>query len=260
MISLLALAAYLAITVVIVTHYRTSGGTRSLPASVLRSVALGLHALSLYGIVVSDNGISIGFFAALSLTSLLIAITLSLIAVWRPIDVLGIVIFPVTGLCAVAGAYIDNTASLTSAQLQWHIILSMMAYGVLGLAAMQGIALTLQTHALRTLQPQGLFAALPPLDVMEELLFTLIATGFVLLSFSLLTGMVFIEDIFAQHLAHKTVFTLLAWGLFGILLLGRFFHGWRGRTALIWTLAGFSCLILGYFGSKLVLELILHRT
>jgi ABC-type uncharacterized transport system permease subunit len=87
----------------------------------------------------------------------------------------------------------------------------------------------------------------------------MIAAGFVLLTLSLVSGFAFLEDMFAQHLVHKTVLSTLAWIVFGALLVGRFRYGWRGRTAIIWTLGGFVILILAYFGTKAVLELILHR-
>jgi ABC-type uncharacterized transport system permease subunit len=91
------------------------------------------------------------------------------------------------------------------------------------------------------------------------LLFQMIAIGFVLLSLALLSGLLFLEDIFTQHLVHKTVLSSIAWAVFGILLWGRWRFGWRGRTAIRWTLSGFATLALAYFGSKLVLELLLKR-
>ena len=94
---------------------------------------------------------------------------------------------------------------------------------------------------------------------MERLLFRMIAVGFILLSVSLLSGLVFLEDIFAQHLIHKTVLSIAAWGVFALLLWGRWRLGWRGRIAIRWTLAGFAVLMLAYFGSKFVLELVLQR-
>jgi ABC-type uncharacterized transport system permease subunit len=91
-------------------------------------------------------------------------------------------------------------------------------------------------------------------------MFQLIGAGLVLLTLSLITGFLFLEDMFAQHLAHKTILSLLAWLVFAILLLGRYRSGWRGRIAIRWTLGGFISLMLAYFGSKMVLELILNRT
>jgi ABC-type uncharacterized transport system permease subunit len=95
---------------------------------------------------------------------------------------------------------------------------------------------------------------------MEDLMFEMIGIGFILLTLALLSGFAFLDDMFAQHLVHKTVLSVVAWLVFGGLLLGRRLWGWRGRKAISWTLTGFGILILAYFGSKLVLELILHQT
>ena len=69
----------------------------------------------------------------------------------------------------------------------------------------------------------------------------------------------FVADMLAQHLAHKTVLSVIAWLIFGVLLWGRWRHGWRDRTAVRLSLAGFMVLGLAYFGSKLVLEVVLER-
>ena len=100
---------------------------------------------------------------------------------------------------------------------------------------------------------------LPSLQFMESFLFQLIGVGFALLTLSLTSGWLFVDDIFAQRLAHKTLLSIFAWIIFGTLLLGRAFAGWRGRTAVRLTLVGFSLLTLAYFGSKMVLEIILAR-
>jgi len=85
-------------------------------------------------------------------------------------------------------------------------------------------------------------------------------TGFIFLTMGLFTGLLFIEDIFAQHLLHKTVLSIIAWCVFATLLWGRRQYGWRGKTAIKWTLIGFSFLVLAYFGSKLVLEFFIANT
>jgi ABC-type uncharacterized transport system permease subunit len=94
---------------------------------------------------------------------------------------------------------------------------------------------------------------------MESLLFQMLAAGVAFLTISLISGFIFIEDLFAQHLVHKTVLSILAWIIFSGLLVGRSRYGWRGSTAIKWTLIGFVSLLLAYFGSKMVLELILNR-
>jgi ABC-type uncharacterized transport system permease subunit len=98
------------------------------------------------------------------------------------------------------------------------------------------------------------------LETLERLLFQLIALGFVLLTVSLLSGLAFVDDLFAQHLVHKTTLSITAWLIFGLLLWGRWRYGWRGRKAVRLTLAGIILLLLAYFGSKLVLETILGRS
>jgi ABC-type uncharacterized transport system permease subunit len=143
--------------------------------------------------------------------------------------------------------------------LQIHILISLIAYSMLTIAAVQAVVLAVQDRQLHNHRPGGMMRALPPLQWMEHLLFQLIAVGFVLLTLALGTGFVFLQDIFAQHLVHKTVLSIAAWLVFAVLLWGRARFGWRGRTAIRWTLGGFFALMLAYFGSKLVLELVLHR-
>jgi len=91
---------------------------------------------------------------------------------------------------------------------------------------------------------------------MEKLLFDFILAGFIGLTLALLSGFIFLEDLFSQHLVHKTALSIIAWLVFATLLIGRFTIGWRGRTAIRWTLSGFISLMLAYFGSKFVLEFI----
>ena len=94
---------------------------------------------------------------------------------------------------------------------------------------------------------------------MESLLFEFLWVGELLLTFVIISGFYFHKDLFAQHLVHKTVFTLCAWFIYAILLWGRYQLGWRGTKAIRLALTGFVCLMLAYFGSKLVLEIILNR-
>ncbi|MBM4201226.1 MAG: phosphohydrolase, partial [Gammaproteobacteria bacterium] len=143
--------------------------------------------------------------------------------------------------------------------LRAHIIVSILAYSFLNIAAIQAVLLALQDWSLRRHHLGRLNRALPPLQTMEAMLFQLIGAGLLLLTLSLLSGFLFLDDLFAQHLAHKTVLSIAAWIVFAVLMWGRVIHGWRGRTAIRWTLGGFLSLMLGYFGSKMVLELILHR-
>jgi ABC-type uncharacterized transport system permease subunit len=141
-----------------------------------------------------------------------------------------------------------------------HIISSVLAFGLLSIAGVYAFFVFIIDHFLRNHRLSPLVRTLPALEVLEDLLFKLIGAGFLLLTVSLLSGLVFISDIFAQHLVHKTILSIMAWLVFGILLFGRWRYGWRGSLAVRMTLAGIVLLLLSYFGTKLVLEIILGKS
>jgi len=155
------------------------------------------------------------------------------------------------------GVYAEQAAP--GPELVAHIVLSALAAGLLSVAAILVLLLASQSARLRERRPLGLLAALPPMETLENAVFRAVLGGFVLLSLSLLSGFLFIQNLFAQHLVHKTVLSIVAWCIFGTLLLGRHRFGWRGRQALRFLLAGYVTLALAYFGSRFVLEGILGR-
>ena len=225
-------------------------------------MAVTLHALVLAQAIPRPEGFDLGFFNALSLTGWLIALVLLLTSLIRPVENLGIILLPFSALTVVLALLFPVQRIITDPQqwpLELHILISILAYSLLALASVQAILLAVQDHFLRSHRPGGFIRGIPPLVTMEALLFQLIRAGFWLLSLALISGFLFLEDIFAQHLVHKTVLSTVAWGVFGILLWGRRRFGWRGRKAIRWTLSGFTVLVLAYFGSKLVLELLLDR-
>ncbi len=228
----------------------------------LGGVALLTHALLLNQGVLTQQGLSLGLFNAASLITWVIGLLL-LMALWfRPVDNLALVVFPLAALSVALAGYFPGSRVLpedTPVGVKIHILSSILAYSLLCLSAFQALFLALQDHQLHNRHPARVMQFLPPLQVMEELLVQILVVGFLMLSLSLLSGVVFLEDIFAQHLVHKTVLSLIAWILFGLLIWGRFRHGWRGGTLIRWNLSGFFLLMLAYFGSKLVLELILGR-
>lgn len=141
-----------------------------------------------------------------------------------------------------------------------HIVSSVLAFGMLSLAGVYALFVALIDRVLKRHVLSPFVQNLPPLDLLEDLLFRLTTTGFVLLTIALASGLIYVNDLMAQHLAHKTILSILAWVVFGVLLTGRWLKGWRGAVAVRLTLAGFALLLLSYFGSKLVLEVILGRS
>jgi ABC-type uncharacterized transport system permease subunit len=178
----------------------------------------------------------------------------------QPLHNLFLLLFPAAvALLSIAAFFQGDTQSgkVFTLGLGMHILLSVVAYSLMTIAALEAVFLAYQNRQLHQHHTSGLMRVLPPMQTMESLLFTLVATGFILLTLALATGFAFIEDFFAQHLAHKTVFSILAWVVYAILLWGRFQLGWRGKTATLWTLTGFFTLMLAFWGSKFVLEVVL---
>lgn len=224
--------------------------------------ATTLHTLYTAIMVNHNAGFNFSFFSMLSLVSLIVALLLLFATLTKPVENLGIFLFPVTALMlALELCFPEQQRSLDTYgwKMTTHILSSIIAFSLLNFAAMQAILLVIQNQQLKSHPPKRYIQSLPPLQSMESLLFQMIAAGVFFLSISLGSGFIFLEDIFAQHLAHKTIFSIAAWLIFSGLLYGRSRYGWRGSTAIKWTLLGFVFLLLAYFGSKLVMELILHR-
>jgi ABC-type uncharacterized transport system permease subunit len=228
---------------------------------VLGVLALLFHASSLFMQMNGPGGLYLDFFKAASLIAAAV-IALTLLASARiPVENLLILLFPLGFLTVLLAQFMPTgtTQAINEAPgIVAHILLSITAYGMLTIAVFQALLLLLQDHQLKNKHPSGLIKNFPPLQTMESLLFGFLWAGWALLSLSLLSGALFINDLFAQHLVHKTILSCFAWVVFAVLLWGRHQLGWRGHKAIRWTLAGFCLLMLAYFGSKLVREFILH--
>jgi ABC-type uncharacterized transport system permease subunit len=267
-VSSFAAAVILAITLFVL--YSTSGWVmlRSVSNPRLDPIAWAItlaaifaHSDAIVHMMRSVGPFSIGLLEALSLLAWTLSVLACFIAIERQNRALGAIL-----LCSAAfGAAATGTRHTFAAEtapgweLTAHILLSMGAAALLFAAAVTALLLVFLDRRLRTRRLADLPIALPPLDALEKVMFRLIGAGFVLLSLALLTGFIFVTNLFAQHLVHKTVLALIAWVLFGVLLVGRVRYGWRGRAAMRWTLSGFSVLVLAYFGSKFVLEYLLGR-
>ena len=224
------------------------------------TLALALHATVHIAAWNEVHGPDLHFFAALSLVGLGMAALTTAVAVRERVAALAVLGLPLAAaLLAAYRAYGHARSMALDWQQQLHAALALLAYATLAVAALLAVTLWIQERALRRREFHGWLRALPPLVQLESLLFRTIAVGFGLLTATLLTGVLFVENLFAQHLMHKTVLSILSWLAFGALLVGRRRYGWRGTTAVRWTLAAMALLVLAYFGSKGVLELILHR-
>ncbi|MCX7626966.1 MAG: cytochrome c biogenesis protein CcsA [Methylophilaceae bacterium] len=248
---------------VAILYWRRSEITRFWP-QVATSVALALHGWLLYRTLFLPEGMNLGLPNALSAIFWLTALIYWGTNLRHDLHRLQAFVLPPAALCVLLQWALPEHHVLTYADaplFRLHLIIAFTAYSLLTFAALHALLMMAAERALHRKPSFIRLPDFPPLIGMEKLLFQIITSGFVLLTLTLASGILFSEQLFQQafRLNHKTVFSFAAWILFGGLLLGRWKYGWRGRTAIRWTLVGFGLLLLAYVGSKFVLEFILHR-
>ena len=259
-IVLIASALYLLSTALLARRLAQAGPATPLALWITPAGAALLHGAAHVLTWREAGGANLHFFSALSLVGLGMAALTVLMGARGRMAALGVIVFPIAAATLLLYDWIGRLdPQILDWRLQLHAWCALLAYATLAIAALLAVLLWLQERALRRRRLHGWLRALPPLVELETLLFRTIMVGFILLSATPLTGMFFVEDLLAQHLAHKTVFSVLSWLGFGALLVGRWRYGWRGATAARWTLIAMALLVLAFFGSNAVLELILKR-
>ena len=261
-IALFAALLYLAATGLHLMHVfqRREGLSRAVVT--LGVVAMVSHALVAWDSIHSQTGVTLGFYKISALIFLVINVACALLMLRRPLQSLLVFLFPLSAMSVLVSTFAPETSADTaelSGGMLFHISSSILAYAIFTLAAAQAGLVAIQDYQLRHRHTRGIIQLLPPLQLMETMLFELLFVGVVLLSAAIVSGFLFVDDLFAQSLVHKTTLTIVAWVLFTALLWGHHQLGWRAQTAVKFTLAGFVMLMLAFFGSKLVLELVLQR-
>lgn len=259
----LAFLLYLGSSVILIRRFvqkEQSAVSTTLPVGIMTIMALLFHGADIYFTMYAAGGWDLGLFTTFSLITWLMALIALIAGSRQPNAHPGIIIYPLVALSLILKVELPSPQppSLSEPALEWHVLLSLAAYSLFMLAAIQAIVLAIQEKQLRQRHVAGIIRKLPPLQTMETALFQLIITGFALLTVGLITGLMFVDDFFAQHLVHKTVLSILAWCIFAGLLWGRLRYGWRGKTAIKWTLTGFALLLLAYMGSQFVLEYLVN--
>ncbi|MBM4219655.1 MAG: hypothetical protein FJ171_08500 [Gammaproteobacteria bacterium] len=227
----------------------------------LATAALAAHAAWLCDTLEIDGGLSLGLADSASLLGLAIGAG-GLGAIFAPrFRTVAAVCFGIAALLTAGTGSLPAQREIAAASwpLAMHVILAMGSAGMFAIAAILVVLLALQDSALRGGRSDGWLATLPPVESLEHALFSVISIGTAALTVAILAGLLFVSDLFAQHLVHKTVLAILAWAIFACLLFGRWRFGWRGRLAARYTIAGFVVLTIAYFGSKFVLEILLDR-
>ena len=204
------------------------------------------------------NGIVFGLANSASFVAWLVAILLFLSSISKPVHALGILVYPLAALSLAFGVLFPDTSDkVIPLSIASHVFLSITAYALLALAVCQSVLLKIQENHLHARKINAFINKLPPLQTMERLLFQSLRIGFYLLTLSLMSGIIFIDDFFAQQLIHKTSLSIIAWIIFATLVIGRGAFGWRGKQTIAATQVGFALLVIAYYGSKFVVERLL---
>lgn len=226
-------------------------------------ILIVLHAIVLWRVVFRGDGINLSFAASLSLIGVLLAAALWISSLLMSLPGMHSRTLPLVAVSAILPVVLPAPHLLpysTDLVAAAHLVVALLAFALFVIAAVQAAAmLTLEQQLHRGLAMAA--GGVPPVLTLERWLFGLIGIGFLLLTAALGSGMIFSEALFGKpaNFTHKTVFSVLAWALFGILLIGRWRFGWRGRRALRWVVTGSVLLLIGYAGSKFVLEVLLGR-
>jgi ABC-type uncharacterized transport system permease subunit len=226
------------------------------------AAGLAWHGQTLWSLTLVHDGLSL----SLGNTASLIGLQLALVALLGGLQpafrgLAGGLLILAAGAAGLTGWHSAGTAAeILSWQIQAHVLISLFAYGLLTVGAIVALFALMQEKRLRAGQLSSINQLFSPLETTENMLFGITAAGFLVLLLAVSSGFALFEDLFSQHLVHKTTLSLLALVLFGILLAGRQFAGWRGKRAVYLYLWGFAILCLAYFGSRYILEEILGRS
>ncbi|MEC7613168.1 MAG: cytochrome c biogenesis protein CcsA, partial [Pseudomonadota bacterium] len=223
-------------------------------------IALACHTWATFGAVVTDSGIDLALVYVCNYIAVVMVAVVALANSRLPVNSMNLLLFPIATVNLLGLLLIEpgRTTQLTmDSQQSAHIMLSLSAYAALMTAALQSVLLGFHDKQLKRLD-SGFYRLLPPLETMERLLIAMLWIGTALLTLAILTGLLFLDDMFAQRVAHHTVLTTLSWCVYVGFLLGHHIFGWRGVSAVRWNLSAFGLLLLGYVGSKFVLEYLLQ--
>ena len=201
------------------------------------------------------DGIFFGLVTSASFISWVVATLLFLTSLTKPVHVIGILVYPLTAVSVILLLlFPDTNSKLVSISIASHVFLSVGAYALLSIAVAQSILLKIQERLLHEHNINTFIDKLPPLQTMEDFFFQTLKMGCILLTLSLASGFIFVDEFFEQNLSYKTFLSVIAWVVFVGIAIGHKVFGWRGRNAILATQIAFSVLVLAYFGTKLILE------
>ena len=231
-------------------------------AVILSATGVVIHGQAIFDLVLPRHGFDLTMGNAIAMIGLELAV-IGLLAAIEPSlrGMSGGLTLLAAFTVILMGPSGDAPAAVAIAwQVRAHVLVAMLSYGLLTVGAIVAVFALVQERRLQAARLSPVNRLFAPLETTEKLLFVLTAIGFAGLTLAIASGTTFVNDLVEQHLAHKFGLSLLAWLLFGVLLAGRFFRGWRGKRAVELYLIAFALLCLAYFGSRYILEEIFNRS
>ncbi|MDX1492322.1 MAG: cytochrome c biogenesis protein CcsA [Pseudohongiellaceae bacterium] len=222
-------------------------------------LAVIAHGISASGVIYNADGYHFGIVQISTLIFAAICLIVLASSIRKPFGALVVGLFPLAILSIATSLLVETNypPQNIGGGIAVHVLLSILAYSIFTIAALQACLLAFQNYQLKHKHAASVIKRFPPLQDMETFLFELLWIGQALLTLGIIGGVIFVQDLSENGLAHKTFFSVVAWIVFAVLLWGRHKLGWRGKTAIRFTLSGFALLILGFYGSKFALEYIL---
>jgi ABC-type uncharacterized transport system permease subunit len=215
---------------------------------------VSLHGFSLYRWIDTPLGQNLSLSHMFSMVCWVMVLVSVFLSFFRSLLNLRLFILPLASLSIVLALFFpgqDIFLTRNHPNSAIHILISIAAFGLLGMAALQAAVLYVQNRLLRNKSALGIVGFLPPLQTTETLLFSIVWFGFFFLSASLTSAFLLLEDFSPFRLQHKIILSVLAWIAFALLLYNHHQSGLRGQRAILWTLIGVGLLIVSYVGGKL---------
>lgn len=261
-ILLLYLLAAVAFTASRLPRFSSRARPLFVVACIVSATGIVMHAEALLSLVLPAGGFNLSIGNAVALIGLELSV-IALLASLEPAlrGMSGGMMLLAAATILLMGPAGDAAAGVQAGwQVRAHVLVALASYGLLSVGTIVAVFALIQEYRLRAARISAVNQLFAPLETTEKLLFAVATAGFIGLTLAIVSGSTFVNDLLQQHLAHKFALSVLAWLVFGILLAGRFFRGWRGKRAVQLYLGGFLLLCLAYFGSRMILELILGRS
>lgn len=255
-----AIFLYLCGWMVLIGRLRFPSKFNIFTLQLLAAFAIALHGFIVQNLMFTKVGLDLSLASVLTLLAIVTNGLVWISSLSKPLHNLYLALFPISIVTIVFAINSPSNEPIfvASSGVQAHILLSVLAYSCLAIAALQALLCGYQNWQLKHKHQNTFMRTLPPLETMETLLFQIIWTGEIILTLSLISGFLVFDNLFAQQLSHKVAFSLFAWLVYACLLFGRQYYGWRGHRAINWSWIGFFAIILGYIGSKFVIEYLLQ--